>query len=739
MGAGGPSSTGTVLTAPAMIEWQAWRVTLEQSGRPSSLPTPADAEVHLLLQTVWDLLTREDHWPSYRSVDRLLYREQRLDVAEVIARTPETLFLGGRPVGAAPPDPDGQLSLTAAGAAACAGSDTALRIFLAAVRLAAEAELQSIPDGQDPTVTFEEASAAAGLQPDEDAAAGLARRSGLLLSVEPWTGHLLLYQGGWKATVDRRARIYSGVADLNAYWRLREQQRGAPTAQDGPSARALSTGDGGARVVQLDRRWTIGDPLGSGGFGQVFRATCEDGILAAAKFVPKVPGAARELLFAELSGVRNVVPVVDSGEVDDAWVLVMPLAERSLQDHLDDAGPLSVDEAREVLRDIAVALVDLAARDVPVVHRDLKPGNVLLFDGAWYLADFGISRYAEASTAPDTRKLALSPPYAAPERWWAERATSATDVYAVGVIAYELLTGSRPFAGPHLEDYREQHLNDDPPPLDGAPPRLAALVTQCLQKAPAARPSAARLAERLERAGRLDESPGAAALAAAYERQAGHEAAQVAAASRARTEEQRRAGLATAANRSLEAISEELLRVVIDAAPAQVERRKEVKWIVELGAARFSLSAATPFDGLAWGNWDRPPFDVVAFATITIVIPTDQYGYEGRSHSLYYCDAEQAGSYSWYETAFMVMPLVRKDQRQGRQDPFALPPGEAAAKALWSGMAEYQVAWPFTELVVEDLGEFVDRWVGWFAAAVEGRLTRPNQMPERRTEGSWRR
>jgi serine/threonine-protein kinase len=91
---------------------------------------------------------------------------------------------------------------------------------------------------------------------------------------------------------------------------------------------------------------------------------------------------------------------------------------------------------------------------------------------------------------------------------------------------------------------------------------------------------------------------------------------------------------------------------------------------------------------------------------------------------------------AWYETAFMVSPLRRE---RGRQDPFALIPGDASAKALWSGMAEYQVAWPFTELVVGDIDEFVDRWVGWFAAAVEGRLAHPSQMPERHAEGTWRR
>ena len=470
----------------------------------------------------------------------------------------------------------------------------------------------------------------------------------------------------------------------------------------------------------------------------MFNATGDDGMLAAVKFVPKVPGAERELLFTNLSDVRNVVPILDFGEVDHAWVLAMPRADRSLQDRLDAVeGPLPLDEALTVLLDLAAALADLATRDERVVHRDIKPANILLLDGRWCLADFGISRYAEASTAPNTRKLAMSPPWAAPERWRSERATGATDIYAVGVVAFQLLAGALPFPGPTWEDFRDQHLHADPPPLVGTSARLAALVAECLQKPSQARPIAERLLTRLERTSRSDPSPGAEALAAAYQRQVGEEAAQAAAASRARSEEHRREELASAASRSLDAISEELLDVVLDAAPGvNVQRRREMKWIAQLRSTKFGLSAATPFEGWGQGPW-QPTLDIVAFASISIVIPTNAHGYEGRSHSLYYCDAQHEGSYAWFETAFMHNPLDYPGYP--RQDPFALAPDAGAAIALAPGMAQYQVAWPFTELVVGDLEEFIDRWVGWFGAGVRGDLTHPAQMPERIAEGSWRR
>ncbi len=69
--------------------------------------------------------------------------------------------------------------------------------------------------------------------------------------------------------------------------------------------------------------------------------------------------------------------------------------------------------------------------------------------------------------------------------------------------------------------------------------------------------------------------------------------------------------------------------------------------------------------------------------------------------------------------------------QRGRQNPFALDPGTAAAKALWRGMSDFQIAWPFNPLTVGSLDEFIERWIGWFADAAAGRLRHPEQMPER--------
>ena len=96
--------------------------------------------------------------------------------------------------------------------------------------------------------------------------------------------------------------------------------------------------------VNLSSQWTVGDLLGSGGYGRVYELAGGDEP-AVAKFVPKAPGADRELLFIDLEDVRNVVPIIDSGEYQDAWVLVMPRAEKSLRQLLlDSGGVLDLDD-----------------------------------------------------------------------------------------------------------------------------------------------------------------------------------------------------------------------------------------------------------------------------------------------------------------------------------------------------------------------------------------------------------
>ena len=157
----------------------------------------------------------------------------------------------------------------------------------------------------------------------------------------------------------------------------------------------------------------------------------------------------------------------------------------------------------------------------------------------------------------------------------------------------------------------------------------------------------------------------------------------------------------------------------------------------------FTISAVLPVTftnfntaAASWGDWQPPAFTVDAWGGIQVRVPRTYHGYEGRSHSLWFGDIQRIGQFGWYETSFMVMALTG---RQSSVDPFSLDPGADAAKALWNGMAEYQVAWPFTKLEPDNLDEFIERWAGWFAAGASGLLSHPSSMPERPPQDSWRR
>jgi serine/threonine-protein kinase len=133
-------------------------------------------------------------------------------------------------------------------------------------------------------------------------------------------------------------------------------------------------------------------------------------------------------------------------------------------------------------------------------------------------------------------------------------------------------------------------------------------------------------------------------------------------------------------------------------------------------------------------GWDGP-FRVVASAVVSVSQPQNRGGYEGRSHSLWFCDAQEDGRFAWYETAFMDGGF---SSVMGQVAPYSLAPREASV-ALSNVMGTKQLAWPFEELDRADVSEFVDRWIGWFADASSGSLHYPSQMPEKQTSGSYRR
>ncbi|GAA2345193.1 hypothetical protein OKJ48_40030 [Streptomyces kunmingensis] len=207
-----------------------------------------------------------------------------------------------------------------------------------------------------------------------------------------------------------------------------------------------------------------------------------------------------------------------------------------------------------------------------------------------------------------------------------------------------------------------------------------------------------------------------------------------------RTETVRREQLFDSARFLLTRLSESLLAELAEAAPAAVHfRERDGGWTLKLGDAELHFSRAALAHPELWRLEDMPaaPFDVVAYALIQLRFSADHRGYQGRSHSLWYCDAQAEEQFRWFETAFMQNPIVGRSRPRPAREPFALPPEQDARSAISSAHLR-QVAWPFTSLKADNLDPFISQWANWLAQASQRRLTYPSTMPERRPHGSWR-
>jgi serine/threonine-protein kinase len=218
----------------------------------------------------------------------------------------------------------------------------------------------------------------------------------------------------------------------------------------------------------------------------------------------------REITLSAKLQHPHIVPLLSAGESDGLVYYTMPLIEgESLRARLDRSGELPIADAVRVLRDIAAALS--YAHRHGIVHRDIKPDNVLLGDDGALVSDFGVAK-ALAADSGDQRSLTGTgvsvgtPQYMAPEQVSADPNTDhRADIYAFGVLAYEVLAGRPPFEGSSVQAVLAAHVTQDPTPLSryrpSVPPGLTQLVMQCLEKRPADRPqSADDLLRRLERA-----------------------------------------------------------------------------------------------------------------------------------------------------------------------------------------------------------------------------------------------
>ena len=209
----------------------------------------------------------------------------------------------------------------------------------------------------------------------------------------------------------------------------------------------------------------------------------------------------REIQLAARLQHPHIVPLLTAGESDGLPYFTMPYVEgESLRVRLAKRGEMPVAEAIRVLREIASALAYAHAHGV--VHRDIKPENVLLSGGAAMVTDFGVAKALSASTTAEhgvvtSVGVALgTPAYMAPEQASADPSVDhRADVYAFGILAYELLTGHTPFGGRAPRGLLAAHVTEAPEPIQkrraSLPPGLSALVMRCLEKRPADRPQSA--------------------------------------------------------------------------------------------------------------------------------------------------------------------------------------------------------------------------------------------------------
>jgi serine/threonine-protein kinase len=248
-------------------------------------------------------------------------------------------------------------------------------------------------------------------------------------------------------------------------------------------------------------RYRLDELAGSGGAGQVWRAV--DLVLerpVAVKLLwPEAAGdpVARARFRAEARHASclshpGVAQVHDYGECGEGGTpfLVLELVDGSSLAGVLAAGPLGPADTIEVIAQVAAGLQ--AAHSAGLVHRDIKPANLLIGrDGQVKITDFGLASVTGGASLTTSGVVVGTAAYLAPERAAGQRATAACDLYSLGVVGYQCLTGRLPFCGPPAQ-VAAAHLNDPVPPLPGSlPAGLRALVADLMAKNPADRPGSA--------------------------------------------------------------------------------------------------------------------------------------------------------------------------------------------------------------------------------------------------------
>ncbi|PPH53234.1 protein kinase [Rathayibacter sp. AY1E2] len=267
-------------------------------------------------------------------------------------------------------------------------------------------------------------------------------------------------------------------------------------------------------------RYELQSRIAIGGMGEVWQATdlvigrtiaikiLKDEYLGDPGFLERFRAEARHAALVNHEGIANVY---DYGEEDGSAYLVMELVPgEALSTVLERERVLSTDKVLDIVAQTALALH--AAHAAGLVHRDVKPGNLLITpDGRVKITDFGIARIADQVPLTATGQVMGTVQYLSPEQASGQPASPATDIYSLGIVAYECLAGRRPFTGESQVAIAMAQINDTPPelPVTVAEP-VRNLVYSCIAKKPADRPATAAHLARAAQALRSGDVRGAA-------------------------------------------------------------------------------------------------------------------------------------------------------------------------------------------------------------------------------------
>ena len=276
-------------------------------------------------------------------------------------------------------------------------------------------------------------------------------------------------------------------------------------------------------TADLAGRYAIERQLGVGGMATVYRARDlrHDRNVALKVLLPDLAAAVgterflREIRTAARLSHPHILPLYDSGQAAGTLFYAMPLAEgESLRERLAREVQLPLGDALQIVREVAEALAYAHAQGI--VHRDIKPDNILLSGGHAVVADFGIAAVLGAAgdaKLTSTGMAVGTPTYMSPEQAAGERVDGRSDVYSLGCVLYELLAGTPPFTGPSVQAVVARHLADPVPSIRTVratvPVALERVVLKALAKVPADRyASAGEFARALPRAADLLDTAG---------------------------------------------------------------------------------------------------------------------------------------------------------------------------------------------------------------------------------------